>query len=791
MQYGAEVLTYQRAKEKVQDKNKEISISPIRVILYFVAALFISRVIMINNMAPFGLAFIIAVMNHKEEKIPLAVGCGALIGYLSLYYRLENTPLYLTMVFTVTIYGYMTEKVSSKRSKIAVLYFVLFMEMITYRFFIDKLSLGINLFSTFFQIACIFPIYYIMDYAITCSNDIKTKHLFTNEEIISMAIVGSLVISGTWGIAIKGISLTNILALAFVIIIGYVNGCSTGAATGVAMGLIVGIASKNITMFIGVYGVCGLMCGLFKETGKWISGLAYIIVFSLLKLYGSNGEEFKVIEGLITFLIFLAIPQGIYHKLSMELDWEKKQEITNESYIYKIKNILTERLSNFSEVLTNMSNILNTLVDNDKLLIKTKSSALIENLADRVCSSCDMKSICWKREMHYTYASFSELIQNYQESRTKIPAEIERKCVKRTSLIKNTEEIVNNYIISEMWRNRLSEGRQILASQINNMASTIEEIVEDFSADISINNEMERNIRRVLNKSNIKISDLLCYDDRNKRLVIKLSLEACGGRQRCVKEILPLINESTKKVMCISDEGCVINPDTKICSVTFEESPKYHMASYVARVCKDGEQYNGDSYSFGKLKDGTYMTIISDGMGSGPQAGEESRAAVELIEKFTSAGFSKLTAINTVNSIMTLKFSENEKFSTLDLNTVDLYSGDIGFMKVGAVESFIKRGDKVEIIKSKTLPIGVLDKVDIEIIEKKVKNGDIVVTVSDGVLDCCNDYNNEWLSKYLAATDCNNPKELVYDILDKAKEISGGKIKDDMTIVVSKVYSLY
>jgi hypothetical protein len=32
---------------------------------------------------------------------------------------------------------------------------------------------------------------------------------------------------------------------------------------------------------------------------------------------------------------------------------------------------------------------------------------------------------------------------------------------------------------------------------------------------------------------------------------------------------------------------------------------------------------NGDSYSFGKAKDGSYISIISDGMGSGPRAGQE------------------------------------------------------------------------------------------------------------------------------------------------------------------------
>ncbi len=124
-----------------------------------------------------------------------------------------------------------------------------------------------------------------------------------------------------------------------------------------------------------------------------------------------------------------------------------------------------------------------------------------------------------------------------------------------------------------------------------------------------------------------------------------------------------------------------IDSKTNMCKVTIEETPKFHVVSNVARQCKDGEKSNGDSYSFGKLADGSYMSVISDGMGSGPQAGRESEAAVELIEKFTSAGFSKITAINTVNSIMTLRFSEEEKFSTIDLSSIDLYTGEIDFLE--------------------------------------------------------------------------------------------------------------
>ena len=99
----------------------------------------------------------------------------------------------------------------------------------------------------------------------------------------------------------------------------------------------------------------------------------------------------------------------------------------------------------------------------------------------------------------------------------------------------------------------------------------------------------------------------------------------------------------------------------------------------------------------------------------------------------------------------------------------------------------------LEIIKSKSLPIGVLDKADIDIQQMKLKNGDIIVMLSDGVLD----YNDEnvgkvdWIVDYLGKNNCNNPKDLAEGLLGEAKKLSGNRVKDDMTVLVSKIYSLY
>jgi stage II sporulation protein E len=792
MQYGAELLTYQRTKGDEKD-NKVVNRSEyLRYLVYFVMAILISRVILINKTAPFGIAFMISILMRREEKLSLIVGCGSLIGYITLFNNIENLILYTIVIASLIGVSFFIGFLS-KRKSLILIFFISYAEYIIYNLVIHRFSLGTNLLFSSFDVVCIFPLYYIMDYSILCMNEFRTKHLFSNEEIISMAIVASLVISGTWGVQLFGISFRNILALTFVIVISFVNGSSTGAAAGVAMGAIVGMGTENMIAFISVYGLCGLIVGLFKDTGKWISILSYIIAFCILKLYSNIGLDFKIIEAIITCGIFLFIPQKIYNQLSFELDWEKKQEKNNVDNVDKIRSVFLGRLESFSDVLYNMSSIVNNLVNNDKLLMKSKSSALIENLADRVCANCDMNSICWKRELHYTYSAFGELIQNYQENKPKVPQEIERKCVKRTHLVKNTEEIVNNHIISEMWRNRLTEGRQILAGQINNMAISIKEIMDEFHTNIKFNNEIDKNLRKLFNKNQIKFNDIFCYEDKNGRIKIQLSMNSCEGRESCVKEVLPLVNQVAGTNMSVSDEGCSINPKYKTCLVRFEETPKYHVASYVGRECKNGEKYNGDSYSFGKLKDGTYMTVISDGMGSGPEAGQESKAAVELVEKFAEAGFSNITSINTVNSIMSLKFSEDEKFSTLDMSSLDLYSGEVDFMKVGASASYIKRGDKVDVIRSKTLPIGVLDKVDIEVVSKKVKNGDIIVMMSDGVGDSCerDGYKGDWIKEFLEDCTESNPKEILNELTTLAKKLCNGKPKDDMTLIVSKVYSIH
>ena len=793
MQYGADMMEYKRVTK--EDKNEKAKISKrdiVKFIGLFVCSFLISRVCLINNTAPFGISFVAATGRIKRLNYSLCSAFGAFVGYVTLVDRINNLWLYLFLIAAIVLYNLIAENKSIKEDSVFIGTIILIIEII-YTFIVHHYSINVIIITTLLDVITIIPIFLLLIYSINSFKNINTRHIYSSEETIAMAILLALMISGTWGVQVYGISFTNIIAIIITMVLAYINGSAVGASIGAAVGIICGMSTNSMIDYISLLALVGLATGIFKELGKIVSSLAAIISIILLLIYSKFQMDFSMIEALISVGIFLLIPGKVYERFKKELNINKKEEILKENYNFKIKEIYKEKLNDFSKILHNISKVLDDLADNDKLAMKQKSTRIVENLADRVCSSCNMYNICWKREFYLTHSAFQELLEQYDYGAVVLPDELERKCVKRTVLIKNAEELMNNFIISEMWRQRLCEGREILSNQIENMGRSVEEISEEFNEEVSFNGELEELLIHNFNKNGVRYYDLMCFKTRENRIVIKMEMESCGGSQGCVKDVLPILKRVIEKNMCVGDEGCSINPNTNRCTVSFEETPKYHVVSYVGTAAKNQEKIMGDSYTFNKLKDGSYMVMISDGMGSGPQAGKESNAVVELIEKFTLAGLSKSTSINTVNSIMNMKFEEDEKYSTVDLSTIDLYEGEVEFIKIGAAASFIKKKDQIEVINSKTLPIGVLDKPDIDVVKSNVENGDFIIMVSDGVIDYNGDNTGkpQWIVEYLKEMKTTNPKELVENIIKKAKELSGGKVKDDMTAIVSRVYNVY
>jgi len=169
-------------------------------------------------------------------------------------------------------------------------------------------------------------------------------------------------------------------------------------------------------------------------------------------------------------------------------------------------------------------------------------------------------------------------------------------------------------------------------------------------------------------------------------------------------------------------------------------------------------------------------------MGTGYSAHVESKTTLELLNKMLDTGADDEMSVSVINTLVSLK-EYKERFSTLDYLVINRGIKTVDFYKIGSAPSFIIRGNKVIRIDNDNLPIGfseTLDKVSIDL-----EIGDIIVVVSDGVVDRLN--NLAKFENILTKLAKNTPIQMAHDIIQVVIKENKGKILDDMTAIVLKV----
>lgn len=218
-----------------------------------------------------------------------------------------------------------------------------------------------------------------------------------------------------------------------------------------------------------------------------------------------------------------------------------------------------------------------------------------------------------------------------------------------------------------------------------------------------------------------------------------------------------------------------------------ERPAVYHVVSGMARLPRRGGAISGDSCVGTALSGGRYLLALSDGMGAGPDAAAQSRQCVNLLQQLLEAGFSTEIAVNTVNSVLLLR-SPDESFATVDLVLIDLATGRSEFVKVGAAPSFVKRGAEVTVVKMSSVPVGIINQVEVEAEFRVLRPGDLVVLMSDGIWDVSQDDMDKerWLLEQLQRETSTDPEEIAESLLARARELVP-EAADDMSVLVARV----
>lgn len=216
-----------------------------------------------------------------------------------------------------------------------------------------------------------------------------------------------------------------------------------------------------------------------------------------------------------------------------------------------------------------------------------------------------------------------------------------------------------------------------------------------------------------------------------------------------------------------------------------ERGPLLAFSVGVAKRPRSGGQVSGDAHLVRELDRGRVVIGLSDGMGVGPAAAYQSGTAVSLLEELLKAGFSQTMAVKAVNTALILR-SPEERFVTMDLALFDLLHHQAELVKVAAAPTFIRRRQHVEVVRSESLPIGILRDVTVQALYHKVEPGDILVMVSDGVLGSPDVHGDDLLLGFLEKLPVTTAPVMAETLLSLMLD-SVGDARDDALVVVVRI----
>jgi len=652
--------------------------------------------------------------------------------------------------------------------------------------------------------------YKIFSKSIIVINEIKNKKVFSIEEVIGATLMVSIAGTCLGNTEFIGLQISNVISILLVLILGWKNGILIGTTSGVTVGVVLGIITNSDPILIAVFAISGMLAGILNKLGK-IGVILGFIAGNMMLTYVYNGQVIELIcfkEILIASLALILVPNKIEINIA---DLLGRNNILPEGATYRLEGSkeTLNKLNDVSDVIKQMSNTYKQS-SNSKDNLNESKEVFIDELQENIKSCADnilyedlmdeqeiivndifevlvQKEKINREDLLKIYENHNNYIVGFDNYKTSLKIE------------NNIKEVVNavNNAFKESKRNlvmasKINENNRNISVQLDGFSKAIDNIANDIEKEEKEDFlDKKKEIMLICKGRQIDILDVNISQEKTGRYIIKVMLNTCDDTKiiDCpTKKIAEILSDVFKEEIVIKKEKCGIKQDNKICHQTYISKDKFGMQIGIAKTNKDGENVSGDSSLQISLEDGKYLLAISDGMGSGPEARKSSQIAIKMLGRLLSNGFDKETSIELINNTISSNIKD-ETFATLDIMVLDLFAGNIEYIKNGACPTFIKNNKNVDIIKNIALPAGILNNIDLVVYDRDIEDNDIVVMCSDGIVESNSEYKNKeiWVKNLLEQMETTNSQKIADILLKEAIDNNYGKAKDDMTIIVTKI----
>lgn len=623
-------------------------------------------------------------------------------------------------------------------------------------------------------ILCLGAVYFFTE---TISFIEKGQALEDSHNVVSFSLSCAILFMSIANIQVGALSVSYVLAAFFVLCMALSLGSLGASLAALSVGAALSLSLADGGFSVLALGLGGMLSGLFYKTSRYAVAILFLIcaLLSVSVISQDTGSFGFLYSALCASVIFLMIPERYIKLIGYYFP-----PISAHGRAYPNK-YLAARLDFVSK----------SLAETAKSICDSTDTALSKSLydmdkvfayaTDRVCRRCSNKLDCWDSFYSDTMDCFNHIIPVLKRqgslSAKDVPENLKKRCTKLSSLAGEVNYAYAKAVREEGNLRKIKGIKEVVTEQFSGMSRLLCEMSQELSL-TACDSDAEQKVESALLRNGVCASEISCPVDRFGRKSVEFYCLPDDAK----KLEISLIEDSLSEILCTRvTKSCVSENDfaTRLCFS--QEAPFSVQTAYFQKNAR-GEKVCGDSFAFLSLNNGFFAAILSDGMGRGEGAEASSKITVDLVSKFLSLGFPLESCVNLVGSALNLK-SEEETLSTLDSAVFDLYAGKVSIKKAGAVQSYIKKGKRVQKIQAASLPLGILSKTEVKGAEMRLSSGDMVVLCSDGI---CALKDNQ-IESILKKSDGAPLKEIAAALGEKAAEAESEGSGDDITVLVMKM----
>ena len=768
--------------QTVAEKKTETGISLKNAVILsgvLICGILIGRVKLGGDLRPFGAAYIMAAFMGETRVNPYVAFAGVMLSLCTCLGEMENIPYHFTVTILASALMIIGSMVGIRRSYLTAA-IAAAVSYIAAAAVFRELRVA-DILSTLIEL-CLCIIMAFMMNTVMKMFARRKRSVLTDAELISLGFSSVLAVTGIGAFSIGGVYLSGIAAAAVSMTAAYLGGSAVGAAVGLAVGTAAVLGGTDTALLLSL-SVSALIAGIFRRFPRYVFALGYLFSAILAGYYiaGKEIEAAFMITVALGGIVFVLLPKKTVAQMEKYVNANllriQEQKLSRERFAA----LTVGRLKEIAGVFKNAARVFSGMAERREENI----SYALARIPETACEKCAFYSACWDRDFEQTYALMQKLYNKFSRNgriyEKDLGQSFLKQCIHPAAVVAAARDTFREYDINRKWENKIIESRGVLKEQMIGISNVIESLAKEVRADFDVRSDMEQDVRRLLDEEGIAVREAVAQIT-GQNLYVSVSVRSKEAPDQLEPRIRRAVSSACGTRMSriremdrVSGDGCIF---------TYERARLIGMVTGIASAAKEGSNISGDSYSVKSLRDGRYMMLISDGMGSGEKAAKESRAVVSLVEDFYGAGFDDETIINSVNKLMILGSSE-EMFSTVDLAMVDMKTGNVQFTKLGASHSYIIRGGTAKRIAAGALPFGILEEMKPQIARAELKAGDVIVMFSDGAADAESE-SEELYPEMLRIAGGRSVQEMAEQLLTMAAAARGGA-KDDMTVIVSRV----